>query len=268
MNEVSYKPLIDDMTWSYSRATSFEDCPYQWFLQYIRGEPREEKFYASYGSFVHSLLERYYKGEIDKDNLYLEFLSGFQEEVSGERPSPNIVSKYINGGKSYFRHFQDVGLKILGVEEKVNFKIGGYPFVGYIDLLCETEDGDIVIIDHKLADLKPRSNRKKPTLKDKELDTKLRQLYLYSTAVKEEHGKFPRYLCFNCFKNGVFIKEGFDEEAYVDACEQIIKDIKAIEETEDFYPVIDYFYCRYLCGQSGNCWYNEEIEEEKQRGIK
>lgn len=268
MNEVLYKPLIEDMTWSYSRVTSFEDCPYQWFLQYIREDPKIDKFCATYGSFVHSLLEKYYKGEINKDGLYLEFLLGFQDNVKGDRPKESIVSKYIESGKTYFQNFSDFGMKVIAVEKKVNFEIDGYPFVGYIDLLCETEGGELVIVDHKSANLKARSNRRKQTLKDKELDEKLRQLYLYATAVKDEFGRFPKYLCFNCFRNGNFIKEEFNEETYKDVCKQMIEDIKQIEITEDFCPRLDYFYCKYLCGQSDNCWYNEVVEEERRRGIK
>ena len=37
MGDICYAPLIDDMTWSYSRVKSFEDCPYKWFLKYIVG---------------------------------------------------------------------------------------------------------------------------------------------------------------------------------------------------------------------------------------
>lgn len=268
MSDVSYKPLIDDMVWSYTRVKSFEDCPYAWFLQYIRKEPKVDKFYASYGSFIHSLLEKYYKGEANKDGLYLDFLLGFQEKVTGTRPKADVVSKYIESGKTYFQNLSELDMKIIAVEKKVAFELEGYPFVGYIDLLCETADGDIVIIDHKSADLKPRSNRKNPTQKDQELDEKLKQLYLYSIAVNDEFGKFPKYLCFNCFRNGNFIKTEFDENAFSDACKQIVEDVKLIEATSDFYPRIDYFYCKYLCGQSENCWYNEEIEGERRRGVK
>ena len=36
MGEVNYAPLIDDMVWSYSRIKAFEDCPYRWYLKYIK----------------------------------------------------------------------------------------------------------------------------------------------------------------------------------------------------------------------------------------
>lgn len=93
MGEVNYKPIIQDMTWSYSRIKSFNDCPYRWFLKYIHphqlirsvfggerpskadidaayvrseiekadvgllyaylGIKRKEMFFASYGTFMH-----------------------------------------------------------------------------------------------------------------------------------------------------------------------------------------------------------------------
>lgn len=36
MGEISYAPLIEDMVWSYSRIKAFDDCPYRWYLKYIR----------------------------------------------------------------------------------------------------------------------------------------------------------------------------------------------------------------------------------------
>ena len=62
MGDMIYRPLIEGMRWSYSRLHSFEQCRYGWFLKYIHGTKKEEKFYASYGSFVHKLIELYYRG--------------------------------------------------------------------------------------------------------------------------------------------------------------------------------------------------------------
>ena len=58
MGEVSYRPLIEDMVWSYSRIECFDDCPYRWYLKYISGMKESPMFYTSYGSFMHRLLER------------------------------------------------------------------------------------------------------------------------------------------------------------------------------------------------------------------
>lgn len=69
MGEISYKPLIDDMIWSYSRANSFDSCKYAWYLKYIYGMKENERFFSSYGSFMHKLIELYYRGKITKQEI-------------------------------------------------------------------------------------------------------------------------------------------------------------------------------------------------------
>lgn len=255
MCEVSYRPLIDDMTWSYSRIACFEDCPYRFFLRYICECKDKDKFYASYGSFMHKLIERFYKAELSKDEMLTEFLVGFSENVKGMRPQQSIVEKYIKCGVEYLKSFQPFKYKMIDVEKRVEFKIDEINFIGFIDYLGE-QDGEYYIIDNKSRNLKPRSKRKTPTVKDKELDLMLKQLYLYSIAVKRKYGKFPKALCFNCFKSGVFIEEPFNEDTYYKTIKWVKKTIEDIKSTTDFYPCIDYFSCTNICGVSDDCVYN------------
>lgn len=229
-------------------------CPYAWFLQYIKHEKKEPKFYASYGSFVHKLIEEYYKGETKRENLATKFLFGFSKEVEGERPSASIVESYIKKGVDYFENFQDFPFEILDVERKVEFEIEGIPMVGYIDLLG-FKDGEYYIIDHKSRDLKPRSKRQTPTENDKLLDKMLRQLYLYSTDIYNNFGKWPKELCFNCYKTGTFIREPFRMEAYDEAVAWAREERAKILETNHFKPHIDFFACKHLCSFSNECCY-------------
>ena len=254
MGQISYRPLIEDMVWSYSRIKCFHDCPYRWFLKYIKHIKEKPQFYASYGSFMHKLLEQYYKGEITKEEMQIRFLFDFSEEVQGERPQESTVQKYIRQGNEYLKEFEPLPYNPIGIEKKVVFQIGCTPFVGYIDFLGE-KDGELYVVDNKSRDLKPRSNRAKPTLKDAELDDMLRQLYIYSGAVKQEYGKFPKKLCFNCFKAGTFIEEPFNETAYQEAIDWAQKSIEEIKDADDFNPYVEYFGCRYICGVSDECCY-------------
>lgn len=247
---------MEDMTWSYSRVASFDSCPYAWFLGYIKHVEEEPQFYSSYGSFVHKLLEQYYNGELTKDQLAPTFLFGFKQEVKGDRPSEAIVEKYIKRGLEYFDKFVPFPYNMVAVEKEVKFEIDGLSFIGYIDFLGE-KDGEFVIIDHKSRDLKPRSKRSKPTENDKLIDKMLRQLYLYSTSVKNEYGKFPVKLCFNCYKAGTFIEEPFNMDAYNEAVEWAKRHIELIKDTEKFPPNIDFFNCKYLCGYGKECCYWE-----------
>ena len=262
MSEVSYLPLIEDMVWSYSRIESFNDCPYRFFLKYISKCEETDKFYASYGSFMHKLIENYYRGILSKEDMVTEFLTGFSENVKGVRPQESTVQKYIKCGVDYLSSFQPFKYPMVDVEKRVDFEIDGLKFVGFIDYLGE-QDGEYYIIDNKSRDLKPRSNRAKPTVKDKELDSMLRQLYIYSAAVKQEYGKFPKALCFNCFKSGVFIEEPFKEEAYLEAIEWAKNSVKEIKETDEFYPNREFFSCYYICGVNEDCIYDEMARKER-----
>lgn len=254
MGEVIYRPLIEDMVWSYSRIKCFHDCPYRWFLKYIKHIPESPQFYASYGSFMHKLIEKYYKGELTKEEMQIKFLFDFSKEVQGARPQESTVEKYVQLGNQYLKDFKPFPYQMLGVEQKMVFSLGGAPFVGYIDYLGE-KDGGLYIVDNKSRNLKPRSNRNKPTVRDAELDDMLRQLYLYAGAVKEEHGCFPKALCFNCFRSQLFIEEPFRQEAYNEAVEWATRSIEEIAETDEFPPNIEYFACRYICGVHDECCY-------------
>lgn len=266
MGEMNFLPLIENMTWSYSRVESFDTCPYRFFLKYISQCEETDKFYASYGRFMHKLIEKFYRGELSKDGMLMEFLSGFSNNVRGIRPQESTVQKYIKCGAKYLTCFQPFKYNMVDVEKRVDFDIGGMKFVGFIDFLGEL-DGEYYIVDNKSRNLKPRSKRKKQTQKDKELDEMLRQLYVYSAAIKQEYGKFPKALCFNCFKNGVFIEEPFDKNAYENTISWVKKKIKEIKETDDFPPNMDFFTCFYLCSMSDHCLYDQMERKERRRHL-
>lgn len=265
MGNISYKPLIDDMTWSYSRIEAFNDCPYRFFLKYIKKHSETDKFYSSYGSFIHKLLERYYKGELKKEEMLTTFLTDFSKEVRGVRPKESTVQKYIDAGCDYLKSFRPFPYRMIDVEKKVVFTVGDYSFIGYIDYLGADEEGNLYIIDNKSRNLKPRSNREKPTVKDMELDSMLKQLYIYSVAIEQEYGVLPKALCFNCFRNGEFIKEQFDKQKYEEAKQWAIDSIRKIEQTEEFEANREFFSCYYICGVNEYCKYDIEAREERKR---
>ncbi len=257
MGDVSYRPLMEDWTWSYSRIDAYNNCPYSFFCHYILKESEEPMFYSTFGSFVHEIFRKYFSGDIDDDDVLPEFLTKFSDNVEGKRPQESTVEKYINSTIKYLENFHGFGLKTLDVEKHVTFDISGIKMQGFIDLLAEDDDGNLYVIDHKSRELKQRSSRKKPTAKDLELDEMLKQLYIYSGAIKSEIGRFPDYLCFNCYRNGEFIKEPFDENKFVAVCKKVEREVNLIMDEDRFCPSEEYYKCRYLCGFSDQCVYHQ-----------
>lgn len=242
------------MTWSYSRLTCYDDCKYKWFLKYIKEIQEQPMFYSSYGKFMHEIIEGYYKGTIGLSDMKIKYLTSFSESVEGARPQKNVVDKYIKAGSLYLENFKPFPFNTIAVEKRIKFKINSTPFESIVDYIGEA-DGSLYIIDNKSRDLKERSKRSIPTKKDIELDDMLKQLYIYSAAVKHEYGVFPSTLCFNCFKSGVFVKEPFVKNKYEETMLWVNQKIQAIKETDFFNPDIEYFKCNYLCGVKDECCY-------------
>lgn len=257
MGDISYEPLIRDMTWSYSRVKAFDDCPYRWYLKYIRYPHADGKrlFFSDYGKFMHELLESYYKGGRTPDDLLYIYLTEFRQRVNPPAPGKKVFENYFTDGADCLRGLRQPEQTVLAVEEKVEFSIKDTPFVAYIDLVTEDAGGSISLTDNKSRALKPRSGRGKPTKADDELDEYLKQLYLYSAAVKKKYGRLPDKLCFNCFRTGTLIEEPFGNEAYNAALSWFLRRIEDIAAEQDFTPDIEYFKCRYLCGMQDRCEY-------------
>lgn len=256
MGDAIYTPLIDDMTWSYSRVRTYVDCPYKFYLRYILRLHGKDLFFASYGSFMHKLIEKYYKEGLTSQQLVTLYLQDFKNKVPGCAPNPKIFEGYFLGGLQYLQNIQPFPYAVVGVEKSVKFKFGDLPVVGFVDFVGE-KDGEIYIVDHKSRHLKPRSKRKKPTKTDEELDEYLRQLYIYSIPVAKEFGKTPAYLCFNCFRDGILIEEPFKEKMYEEARSWFLNMISEIRVQTEFRPCLDYFKCTNLCEMQDECEYYE-----------
>ncbi len=246
--QLCYKPLMEDMIWSYSRVKSFSDCPYKWYLKYIYSPKLEpcEHFFANYGSFIHNLLGDFYENKKDVVEIQREFLLNFKSNVRGYAPSRKIFENYFTDGKRYLEALKYPENTVLSVEEKFEITIQDIPFVGYIDLLEESADGSLILIDHKSRVLKPRSKRKIPTKTDMVLDDYLKQLYVYSVAIFQKYGKFPSYLAFNCFRKGEFIVEPFQRSKYDETLDWLVGEVEKIQREHQFLPDLEFFKCRHL----------------------
>ncbi len=254
-----YDLQIQDMVWSYSRLTTFEDCPYQWREKYINHQQSEEKFFAQYGSLMHSVLQKILTGELGGDDIIPYYLNHFLTDIIVEAPSEKISLSYLEQGRQYLQNLSFPPRAILNVEKEIRFTFAGYPFVGFPDVLTADDDWKLYITDHKSRILKPRSKRKKPTKSDAELDKYLRQLYIYAQAVREYCGRYPDYLEFNCFRSRTWICEQFSLNRMQEVEKWAGRLIEQITANDDWEAKPNYWYCRHLCGYSGTCEYADRL---------
>lgn len=250
---MNYSHIIDDMTWSYSRITAYEDCPYRFYLKYIKKIKGIRHFFSDYGSFMHLIIQKFLNGELAKEELVGYYLTNFRKNVVGKAPSQSIFQNYFRQGLDYLSTIEMPKDEILGVEKEISFQIEDRKFIGYIDKVSRSDGIDIT--DNKSRALKERTQRKKPTKSDEELDEYLKQLYIYSIPIEQEYGELPKRLIFNCFRTKNLIVEPFKNQAYEDTKKWALDTIHTIAKESEWKPNVEWFKCKHLCDVCNDCEY-------------
>lgn len=257
-----YKEDIDKMRWSYSRLTSFEHCKYEFYLNYIVNDNNEYlsegNFYAEVGSFVHEILAMIFNGELTPDEASQYFVDNFDNNVF-YKTKESTMDKTFEACADYFANV-DFGwlndYEILGVEMEVKFKLEGYDFVGYIDLLLrDKRDGKIVVVDNKSSEYPFKQNGDVKAKSKHSFENYKKQMYLYSHWVKLEYDQFPKEITWNHFKDNKMATIPFDENDYRKAIQWMVDCIHQIESEKDYEPNVDFFYCSNLCNFRNSCEY-------------
>ena len=263
---MSYSQKISKMTWSFSRLSTYENCPYEFYLNYLLSDeenyPPENNYYAEQGSFVHKILQKILSGELSENNAAEYYYDNYDYNVLATVPK-SIMDKSYDACLEYFSEVRFDALKdykILGVELETNTKIDKYKFIGYIDLLLKNKKtDDIIILDHKSS---PYPFNQKGTVKSnckEKFESYRKQMYIYAKFVYENYGAYPKYLVWNHFKDGGKIaKIDFNKTEYDDTLEWCIDTIHKIENDKTFDANFKYFYCKNLCSFRNSCEYAEE----------
>lgn len=242
--------FMDKWTWSFTRATSYEQCPYQFYMHYIKDATGLDNYNAQAGEVAHSTLEHYLKGELS----IFEVNDYFNEMWMNVVTAPSIPDQNGNDPKdSLYKQLIDYfntalpdvdGYDILGVEKKMTFNIGSIKFLGIIDVLLRDKgDGRLVVIDHKTYNAK--------FLKSGDLSKQSRehfagfkkQLLLYSLGLSER----PKELAWNLLKNKRIVRLPFNRSEQEEAEKWFVSVVDAAKRDKKFTPNPDYFFCNHLC---------------------
>lgn len=256
MNEYSF--IINTMCWSFSRLSSYHQCPYGFKLKYVQCNEGEPNFFAQYGSLMHTILEKYEKGELSLFDISQYYIDNFCEVVTCDAP-PNkyvdIKQSYYDKGLDYLDNIDLIldNYEILGIEKEVKFNIGGYEMIGYIDLLLkDKETGDIIVLDHKSGSVKFKKNGEICSSEKEHVLGFKRQLYLYSIAVIEEYGVKPKYLRWNLFKDRNWLTYEFNDDEFEEAKKWAENTVKSIENETAWLPNPSEYFCHNICDMR-NC---------------
>ncbi len=140
---------------SHSQLDLFKSCPRNYYHKYVmKDEEKDVEYkYMNFGSACHEVLELYYSGKITDVNSTMN----------------DVWSKYKLEGRMDFNKFKLCVLN--GIQQKldpthtelcIRLKIGGYDFIGYLDVVDTNKK---IVIDYKTgAYSKDKENKYKEQL--------------------------------------------------------------------------------------------------------
>ena len=79
--------ILDGMRWSFSSVNTYNTCPQAFRLGYLDALPRVDNAFSDWGTFLHSLMEKYFRGEAEFFELYKnkpEHISNREYGLSGK----------------------------------------------------------------------------------------------------------------------------------------------------------------------------------------
>ena len=262
--------LKDDHRYSYSQLSSFSECPFGYYLKHIEHVPEQSNGFSEQGSLIHSILDRWAKKEIKKEEMAAEYERLYPQVVVTSFPrmltAKGYAEKTYNQGLEYFQNFDEFpGYTVVSAEEQFEQPLKltdgtERPFIAFVDLILRDDfTGGLIVMDHK---------SKSWTEFRKHREEMYKQQYLYSFFVHEKYGEWPQGLAFNLFKEGgKKDEEEFDKKKFDETMEWATDAIHRIES----YDVLDWLvskeqkvnkktgrsapdmFCEYICGTRGSC---------------
>lgn len=149
---------------SYSQVNMYLNCSLQYRFKYVDNIPPAFTSAAlAFGSAIHEAVAAFHQSRLEGDHLRADqMLDVYRDQW---RSAEGV--KYFNGDNensllekaknmlTVFHESADHNSQVIGVEEFFEIPLGGIPiFQGYIDLIEQSADGDITLVDLKTASKK------------------------------------------------------------------------------------------------------------------
>ena len=149
--------------WSWSKINCFHTSPYTYYLQYIKKvkEDRANSIYVTTGGLAHTILEKFYSGQITYEQMLEEFEDGWMVAVdiadlkfdrTNEEQNIKIKEKYYKDLVHFFSNHTVLKKKPI-LEQFIKIKVDGNLFQGYIDCAFKDDDDCINIVDFKTSSI-------------------------------------------------------------------------------------------------------------------
>lgn len=228
---------------SYSRLSTYDWCPAQYFYNYIVKEPQEYGDKALLGNVIHQALE---VSLVDGEEVDLRtLLENYREAREEYDPDETIISDELyDQGVSMLQDFaaRHTGAKteITDAELSFEFVFHGTLLRGFIDSVYVT-DTEVIVWDYKSGKWE-EANKRVPTNL---------QLGIYAMYMKYLHPDKTVTAGLYYLQSGKKKKHTFSDEDFTDLQARLRNAIDNIRECTNFLPTQDRYKCK-TCSYAKN----------------
>lgn len=282
LNELC-KKFETDRLWSWSRVNCTHNSLYEYYLKYIarEKEDRADSIYTVTGGISHDIIEKFYSGEITKEQMLEEFEDGWitafdiselKFNRSDSEKNNDIADKYYKNLEHFFKNHTVLPQKV-ALEQFVTIKIGNEYYQGYIDALTTDNDKNYVIIDWKTSSLYVGEKAK----------NECGQLVMYAMALHQKGIPYEKIrICWNFLKYQnitVHMKNGTSKVRQIERAkigesltanakmwlkalgyeEQLMEYLDALVQTNDITVLPEDVQKKYICE---DCYVYVDLTEE------
>ncbi len=211
-----------NITLSYSKISTFLECPKKYHFQYVLKLPTKPKYYYSFGETIHKVLEEMYNPIkfVNKLPRLHELLSlvdeywigtGFWDEEHEEEAKSEAKELLCSYYKKNIFAFKPA----FSVEEKIYFNVEGINMAGKIDRIDKLPGDEFEIIDYKTGNVLDTSN----------IDFIDRlQLIIYSLGFKAKYNFTARLTSWYFLRKNEKLTIELNEEDFLKG-EEVIKEV-------------------------------------------
>jgi len=252
---IQYNDILQTMNFSNSSINSYTTCAYQFKLTYLDKVPKIGNFWGDFGSFIHHVIEQYFKGKLE----IWEMLDYYQKEFANNiKNSPpvfmrNAWNDYYDAGYEFFKNFDfdREEFEIVQLEDFIKGTDRGIGVVIKPDIIIKDKNtGEITILDFKTSEIKNKQGK----TDQKKLDGYKAQLNLYAYFLfqfKDIEIKKAKLLF---IRSNTSVEWDYDQYLAQDTLDKFIETAKIIQQTEKWpYNNSNSFFCLNLCSVSPSC---------------
>lgn len=258
---MSYKKILDKTLWSFSTLRLYEQCPYAFYCKKIENREAEQNFFAENGSVMHGIFEELLNGKYSLAEAPAVYQNRFELICNKTRLS--TMDKTFEKCMDYLcsaKAFDVERYELLGVEQKLNFKIGKYAFIGVADcIIRDKEKGMVILVDHKSNDHFMKKDGLLLKSQQGHFLTYKKQMYLYCKGLQDCLGLHVDKIVWHHFKDkGELTVIPFCQHDYEETLDWAVDTIKRIYSDRSFQNRMSYMLCGQLCGYRGDCEYRKD----------